>query len=130
MGPTHGTWSFTMGPVMGTGAQGILVPNSAGNSVSYLGLTFLNLGPAPGFIGPPPSRVFNVVAEYPGGSLAGGGPTDCAINPTSLIHANVSDSAIAIYPGAGQVVVYGFATSILLGTLQLPGNQIFNSNDR
>ena len=129
LGPLKGQWTRTLGAFNGIGAQGMYVPNSLGNSVTYMGMTFFNLGPAPGFVGPPPSRIFNNIAEYTGTGL-NGGPTDCAADATELIIAGGVTSLIVPFPGSGQIASFDATTSILLGTVTVPGNEIFTAADQ
>ena len=99
------------------------VPNSQGNSVSYLGKTFFSLGPMPGFTGPPGLRIFNILFDYSATGIQGG-PSDCSQDPTN------GGSLMVIYPGAGQVASFAQTTTILQGTVSCPGNKIFASGDQ
>ncbi len=128
-GPVNGTWTFTLGAFQGIGAQGMYVPNSLGNSVTYMGMTSFNLAPQLGFPGPPPTRIFNTILDYTGTGLSGG-PTDAAVDPTSLILAQAVVSLQAIYPGSGQVVVHGAADGVIMGTVTIPGNTLFTAADQ
>ncbi len=128
-GPLYGTWTNTLGAFQGVGAQGMYVANSQGNSITYLGMTQFNLGPNPGFPGPPSARVFNTVLEYVGNGLIGG-PTDVAIDSTSFTLANTITALVATYPGSGRVASFGAANGVLVGSAAVPGNRIFTFTDQ
>lgn len=118
LNPTNGTWN------LGTGlGGGFIVANNGGTSASEFIMSNFNLGPQPGFMGPPPFRtfstgtVFNIPQQF-------GQPTDVcfpALNAGTVVYVSTS---------SGNVLVYNGNNSIFLGSVITPATELYSTFDQ
>ncbi|MEE9394583.1 MAG: YncE family protein [Planctomycetota bacterium] len=136
--PSYGCFNGGFGAAIGAlqKGNGFHVANSNGNSVVQIEMVGFNLGPQPGFQGPPAFRTF-INSQELFAPAEFGAPNDASISPNDFFLRPSPNPAYGssrgilnvIYPGASRIACFDRTTGAFLGSVITPGTQLFAPTD-